>query len=160
MTDPALTDADGAAGDDRDVLLAVDREGDRRGGDRGAEGEAPELLERLSIIDGDLAAHVAGGKDAAVSREHAGLGWRLELDLVDDLAGLEVHRPERAMGGDAALLGAARRQADIVLLLVHRRLACGRGDAALGARDIGDAALGVERRREKGRRAVPPRTGL
>src|SRR5262249_9807438 len=91
---------------------------------------------------------------------HAGFRRRLERDLVDHLAGLEVHRPQRAVGGDAALLGAARRQADVVLLLVHRRLVSGRGDAALGAGDVGDAALGVERRREEGGRAVPPRAGL
>src|SRR5262249_59449157 len=87
-------------------------------------------------------------------------GRRLERRLAEDLAGLHIERPERAMGGDAALLGAARRQADIVLVLVHRGLAGRARDAAFGARHVGNAALGIHGRREEGRRAVPPRARL
>src|SRR5947209_2893111 len=103
---------------------------------------------------------MTGEQKLAVGAQHARLGRRLERRLAHDLAGLQVDRPERAMGGHAALLGAAWRQADVVLVLIHRGLAGGTRDAALGAGDVGNAALGVQGRREEGRRAVPPGAGL
>src|SRR5262249_10990104 len=103
---------------------------------------------------------VTGEEQVAAGAEHARLRRRLERRLADDLAGLEVHRPQGAVGGDAALLGATGRQADIVLLLVHGRLAGGAVKSGLGAGDIDGHPLLVEGRREEGRRAVPPRTSF
>src|ERR1019366_3146291 len=92
--------------------------------------------------------------------QHAGLGYGWELRLGDHLAGAQVHGPDGAMRGDAALFLAARGQADIVLGLVERGLDVGAGPAALGAPHIGDHALLIEGGWEEGRRAVVPRTGF
>src|SRR6266550_2324883 len=58
------------------------------------------------------------------------------------------------------MFAAARRQADVVLILIKRGAACRSGDAAFSACHIGDHALGIHRWREERRGAVPPRAGF
>src|SRR5712671_2386426 len=150
LVETAAPDADAATGHDRNVLLAPDAIGHRRSRDRRAEAQAPYFLQRGGIVGGELAGHMPGEQQTAIGAQHARLGRRLERLLADDLSGLQIERPKRTMRRDPALLGAAWRQTDIVLLLVHRGLAGGARDAALGARHIGNAALGIQGRREEG----------
>src|SRR5712671_6494375 len=109
LVETAAPDADAATGHDRNVLLAPDAIGHRRSRDRRAEAQAPYFLQRGGIVGGELAGHMPGAQQTR-------LGRRLERLLADDLSGLQIERPKRTMRRDPALLGAAWRQTDIVLL--------------------------------------------
>src|SRR5579864_2967170 len=103
---------------------------------------------------------MASEHQAAVGAEHAGLVRDWILRLGDNPAGAHVERPHGAMRARPTLLLAAHAQPDPVLVLVHRGPHDGAARAALGARHVGDHALGVEGRREEGRRAAIPRAGF
>src|SRR5215510_10623767 len=149
-----------AAGLHREVLLRPDRIGHRRALERGADIEAPELLQRLVVI-GDHPAvlqrsedHAAGGDQRA--RANLDISDGLRHDLVID--GVE--------GGDRAVIEIAGVGALVALLgvdaAVGRLVDRGRAvlrEAAFGADAVGDLLDGVVGHRLVGDAAVPGRAG-
>src|ERR1700733_9604358 len=72
LIEAALPHADRTARHNGDVLLAVDRVADRRRRDRGADIEAPQFLERVGVIGGELAVHMPGKEEVGAGAGHTG----------------------------------------------------------------------------------------
>src|SRR6516162_408217 len=100
---------------DGDILLAVDRIGDRRGVEAGAQIEAPELLERLIVECHDGAVEQRRYHDAAGGRQRAGKVRIGHLVAQLHLRGRGVDRDDAR--GDAARI--RRGAADEVALHVR-----------------------------------------
>src|SRR5215813_2417306 len=86
----------------RDVLLSVDRIGDRRCVDAGADVVAPDLLQCLGIISRERPVEMTGEHQIARGSEHARIGRIGELGGDLGFAGGRVDRLEAAV---AALTG-------------------------------------------------------
>src|SRR3954466_1282478 len=128
-----------AAGLHREILLGSDRVGHRRALERGADIEAPELLQRFVVI-GDYPSVLQRGKHYAAGGDQRA---RADLDIGDGLRDdLVVDGVE---GGDGAVVEIAGIGALLALLGVDaaiRRLVRDHGavlgEAALDADAIGD----------------------
>ena len=97
------------AGEDRDVLLAVDRISHRRGDDPGLRRERPQLAPGVGGIGDEVLARVALEHEVARGRQRAAVPRPVEVDPPGLLLGHRIPRDQRA-GGAAERSARALRE--------------------------------------------------